>query len=349
MRRLSIALFMVVTLVLLAGAAGCGTSAQTAGPASADLSPEGILAQAVAASQEMVSAKGSFEVAVSFDVDPGVELPEEAMALVGQPMKVSGTLAFESDQRAGEFTVSVSVAGQVRDVGMKLLGDKVWFRFMDQWYEAPPEMQQMLGDASGQVTKVTEIQQLLADMGLDPTTWMADLRLVGEETIDGAAVYHLAASPDLAKMMADVVGLMQSGELMKLLDPSGSGDGLMGTASSLPSAGELQEMQKQLQAMFTDLAADLWIAKDSFAVLKVTAGARMTPPSGEDADGLNAIILSAMISLQDINEPVTVEPPASVQPWTALEKAMEDTLGTFMAPLLGAASGSAVGAPDTYQ
>lgn len=329
MRRLSIALFIAVTLVLLAGTIGCGTSALTAGLASADLSPEGILAKAVAASQDMVSAKGSFEVALSFDVDPA-QLPAEAKAFVGQPMKVSGTLAYGSDQPAGEFAVGVSVAGQVRDIGMKLLGDKAWFRFMDRWYEAPPEMQQLLGDPSEQGTNVTEIQQLLTDLGVDPATWMKDLRLVGEETIDGAAVYHLAASPDLAKMMADVVGLMQSGELMKLLDPAGSADELMGSSSVLPSAGELQEMQRQLEAMFTDLAADLWIAKDSFAILKVTAGARMTPPSDQDADGLNAIILSAMISLQDINEPVTVEPPASAQPWTALEKAMEENPGMFM-------------------
>ncbi len=192
------------------------------------------------------------------------------------------------------------------DIGLRLVGDKAWVRFMDQWYEGPPEIQQALGDPSGQNSKTTDVQQLLGDLGVDPATWMTGLRLVGEETLDGVDAYHLAATPDITKMMTDLMKLLQSGELTKLLDATGSAGALGGASPSLPAAGELQDMQKQLESMFQDLAVDLWIAKDGFAMLKLTAGARMTPPPGQDAAGLNAIRLSATVSLQDINEPVAL-------------------------------------------
>jgi hypothetical protein len=366
-RRLSTTLVIIVALTLTTGIAigvtGCGTGAQTAGAQavgaqtvgaqtaalpSADLSPGGILAKAMAASQNMTSAKGTFDVGISFDADVS-QLPEEAKALVGQPMKVSGTLAYGNHPTAVEFTVGISAAGRDMNIGMKLLDDKAWFRFMDQWYEAPPEMRGFLGDPSAQKAKVTDIRQLLSDLGIDPANWLKDLRLVGEETVDGGDAYHLAASPDLTKMMTDVVGLMQSGKLMNLLNPAGSGAALGASSSVLPTADELQQMQKQLEAMFTELAADLWIDKEDFTVLKFTAAARMTPPPGEDPAGVNAITLNVAMSLQDINQPVTVEPPTSTQPWTALQKALQENPGILMGPFSGAALGSAPAGPQTSQ
>jgi hypothetical protein len=350
-RRLSIALFIIVVSVLAIGttigATGCGTSAQSAAVPSASLSPESILTAAVAASQNMTSAKGSFEVTISFDADLS-QLPEEQKALLDQPMKVSGTLAYASEPRAGDFTVGVSAAGQVMDIGLRLVGGKAWVRFTDQWYEGPPEIQQALGDPSEQNSKTTDVQQLLGNLGVDPATWMTGIRLVGEETLDGVDAYHLAAKPDITKMMTDLMKLIQSGELTKLLDATGSAGALGGASSALPAAGELQDMQKQLESMFQDLAVDLWIAKDGFAMLKFTAGARMTPPPGQDAAGLNAMRLSATVSLQDINEPVAVEAPTSAKPFADLQKAMEDNPGMFMGPFSSALGGTAV-APLTNQ
>lgn len=349
MRRLHLVLSVVAALLIVLGAAGCGAGAQTAGvsPAeSSDLSPEAILAAAVAASEDMTSAQGSFEFTVSFDVDTS-QLPEEALALVGQPMTVAGTFAYGDDPQAVELTVAADLAGQAMDMGMKLREDKAWFRFLDQWYEAPAEMQGLMGDPAAQKTQAAELQQMLTDAGIDPMTWMKDLRLVGEETLDGIAVYHLAASPDIAKMMTDLITLMQSEQFMSLLDPTGSTGGLMGEGMAMPGAEELQQMQTQLASMFQDLTADLWIGKDDSALYKAAIGARMVPPAGEDAEGLNAIDIAATMLFQEVNQPVTVEPPASALPWSEFEKAMQEDPGMFMGPFMGALGGMAP-ATGTY-
>jgi hypothetical protein len=343
MRRLLLSLLVVTVLMVVLGAAGCGGGAQTAGLAqadSSDLSPEAILTAAVAASEDMASAQGSFEFTISFDVDTS-QLPEEALGLFGQPMTMAGTFAYGSDPQAVDFAISADLFGQAMDMGMKLLEDQAWFRFLDQWYEAPAEMQGLMGDPAAQETQAAELQKMLTDAGIDPMTWMKDLRVVGEETLDGIPVYHLAASPDIAKMMTDLIALMQSEQFMGLLDPTGSTGDLMGAGMLMPGTEELQEMQTQLASMFEDLTADLWIAKEDSVLRKAAIGARMVPPAGEDAEGLNAIDLVATMLFQEVNQPVTVEPPASALPWSEFEKAMQENPEMFMGGLMGALGGAA--------
>lgn len=276
---------------------------------------------------------------MSFDVDTS-QLPEEAKALVEQSMAASGTLAFQTDPQTAEFTVDASMAGETMNMAMKLVGDKAWLQFMDEWYEMPAEMQQMLGQSAGQEAQVMELEKLFSELAIDPATWMRDLRLVGEETVDGTPCYHLAASPDLTKMMADVVKLMQSGKITGLMNSAASAGDATGASTAsgiaLPSAQALEEMGTQMQSMFQNLTADLWIAKDDLMIRKMEMGARMTPPAGEDVQGLNAVVISAVITLQGINGSVTVEAPSSAKPWTELQQAMEQNPGMFMMPFSGA-------------
>jgi hypothetical protein len=115
----------------------------------------------------------------------------------------------------------------------------------------------------------------------------------------------------------------------------------MGADMMMPGAEELQEMQDQLASMFEELTADLWIAQEDSLLRKATIAARMVPPEGEDADGLTAIDLAATMLLQEVNQPVTVDPPSSALPWSEFEKAMEENPGMFMGGLMGAFGGAA--------
>lgn len=344
MRRLLLSLFVVAALMVVLGAAGCGGSAQTAGLSGAgpsDLSPEAVLASAVEASATMESAQGSFEFNMSFDLDIDTsQMPEEALGLMGQPMTVAGTFAYGSEPQALEFSMSADLFGQSMDMGMKLLEDEAWFRFLDQWYETPPEMNELMGEMAGQETQMAELQTMLADAGVDPMTWLKDLRMVGQETLDGIPVYHLAASPDIGKMMTDLITLMQSEQFLGLLDPSGSTGDLMGAGMMMPGTEELQEMQEQLASMFEELTADLWIAEEDSMLRKASIAARMVPPPGEDAGGLNGIDLAATMLFQEVNQPVAVEPPASALPWSDFEKALQENPELFMGGLMGALGGA---------
>ena len=337
MRRSSAVFLIIVALILVVGAAGCGGTAN-ANLAAGDQSPQAILTAALAASEDMTETAGSFDFSLTFDVDTS-QMPAEALAFLDEPMVMSGTFAYADDPRAGEFTVALSMAGETMDVGMKLVENKFWLSLLHQWYEAPSEMEELMGRSFEQETQLAEIKTLLDELGIDPVTWFKDLRLVGEEKIDGAAVYHLAGSPDIAKVMADLMGLMQSKEFTSLVDPTGTMSGPMGMEGFLPSADDLQEMQTQLAEVFKDFTIDLWVTTDDSMLRKAAMTLSLVPPAGEETGGFNSMALNASISLQDVDGAVTVEPPASALPFSALEKAMEENPEMFFGPLMGLMGG----------
>jgi len=336
MRRSQAILLMILALLLAVATAGCGEASKAA-PAAEGPSPQAILAAAVAASETMDSAGGSFDVTMSFDADTS-QMPAEAKAFLEEPMNVSGTFTYATEPMAGEFDVSLTMAGDTMDVGLKAVDDKFWLSLLDQWYEAPAEMGQMMSQSSGQQAQLDELKSLLDELAIDPVTWFKDLRIVGEETIDGEAVYHLAGTPDMTKMMTDLMTMMQSEKFMGLIDPTGSMGGSMAN-ELMPSPEELGEIQTQLTEMFQDFTIELWVTADDSLLRKAAVSLQILPPAGEDTGGLNAVSMNASVSLADVDGAVKVQPPASSLPFSDLEKAMQEDPEKFLGPLMGLMGG----------
>jgi hypothetical protein len=336
MRKTYALLILTAMLLLLLGVAACGGDESKA-VSLADESPQGILTATMTATEAMASARGDYKLEVSFEADAS-QLPAEAQSFIQQPITMAGTFASAIEPVAADMTLALSMAGETMDLGIKMLAEKAWMQFSDVWYEAPAEMMEVMSESTQQQIDPAQLMRVLADAGVDPLTWMKDLRLVDEETLDGTAVYHLAGTPDLAKTMADMSALMQDDEALKSLDPSGAmseiiGEELMGGEVSLaPSPEDLQAMQEQLTTVFQSMTVDLWIAKDTMVPAKMTMSARIVPPA-EEAMGLTAIVLAAELSFKDVNKPVSVEAPAEAQPWSVLEKAMEEDPASVLGPL----------------
>ena len=116
MRKMLVILGTIVALLLTVGAAACGGGAQSSSLSPADETPQGILTAAMVAAEDMTSATGDFEVAISFDVDPS-QLPDEAQAFVQEPMTVAGTFAYGADPQAADLALALSLMGESMNVG----------------------------------------------------------------------------------------------------------------------------------------------------------------------------------------------------------------------------------------
>lgn len=333
MRRGSILLVIAVMLMVLAGAVGCGSASDVI-PAAGEGSPEAILAAAIAGGETMTSAGGSFDVTIKLDADTS-GMPEEMLAFFREPMKISGTFASGTEPQVADLSLSLTMGGETMDIGIKLIDNKMWMHLLDQWYETPPDMQQSMAETSFDEAQIAEMLRLTKELGVDPVTWFKGLILVGEETINGVATHHLSGTPDLAKMLADVIGLMESKEFMALIDPSGAMMGSLEEGMFLISADELQEAQDQISQMFEDLKVDAWIAKDDNTLRKADVAGHMSPPEGEELEGLNAVDFSIRLFLTGVNQPVTVQPPASALSYEMLEKALMENPEMFLGPFMG--------------
>ena len=365
MRRYSAILILIVAVALILGAVGCGSSQQAGASQPAQggaQTPQAVMTGAILAADNMTGASGSFDVTVTLTADAS-KAPAEMKAFVTNPIKISGTFAGADKPEAADVTLSMQLGGQTIDAALKSSGGKSWLQFGGQWYELPADLLGTGGAASTTSTSqpsMADITKLLSDLGIDPTSWIKDLTMVGEEKIDGAAAYHLKGTPDVAKMMTDVIQLMKSPEFTKLMNPSGATTGSTDTASAgaglgsiIPSPDELQKMQTQIAEAFKNFTVEAWVDKAESFLRKATITAHLTPPAGQDSGGVSAVDVSATFSLKNFNQPVSVQAPASSLPITDLEKAIQANpamlgpLSGLMGLVAGMGTGSAGSQLDT--
>jgi uncharacterized protein YceK len=340
MRRTSLLLILVVALAVGVGVAGCGGESTANAPASGGATPQQILASTIAASGNLVSATGNLDLAITLDMDT-TQLPEEMKAMFSKPITVSGTFATAGEPQAVDLDLSLGLGGETLNFALKGTNAAYWLRLNDQWYETPPDMVQSagLGQDAQMQAKMAEMMKLVTDLGVDPATWMKDATLLGEEKLDGVTTYHLQGTPDMAKMLADYAGLMQSPEFVKMMDEAMQSASSTGLDSVIPSPDELQQTQNTIAEAFKSFTVELWVGKDDSLPRKVVIIAQITPPAGQETQGLNAIGITATVSLENVNKPVTVKAPDAPRPYAELETAMQENPGQFLGPLSGLLQG----------
>ena len=342
LRPVLISVLIVVAVVVAFVAAGCGTTATKAASqaAPAPTTAEGILAQAVTSSQSLTSGTGDFNLSVAVAGDAS-KMPASEAALLGQPITLSGTFAFNENPQAIDASLNASLAGQSLTMGIKAAEKKTWIQFMGQWYEVPADAMQQAGDTGTTLSGAdkTAIMAAVKAAGVDPVTWMTGLKIVGDDSIDGTATSHIQGTIDFNKVMADVTKLMADKTIQGMMGSLRSG--MMGstdsttvgstdTPVSLPSAAELQTALSQLPAMFKNLTVDFWIAKDSYQMRQMQLDATIAPPTGTTgAQGINDITLKLTLSMAPATAPLTVTAPADVKPFTELKTAFSGLTSMF--------------------
>ncbi len=226
-------------------------------------------------------------------------------------------------------------------MGLKAVDDKVWIQFMGQWYEVPADA--LGGGTTGTTAKEPDtaaMLQALTAAGVDPTTWMTNLTVVGEDSIDGTPTYHLSGTIDMNKIMTDAIKLMQDKTIQGMLPSMGSGmSGTTGDSITMPSPQDLQGLQSQIGAMFKNMTIDMWITKDTYQLRQAELNASIVPPAGQDAQGINSIDIKATASMAPATAPLTVTPPADAKPFSELEQSLGALQGLFSGALGGGTLG----------
>jgi hypothetical protein len=332
---------IILAVVVAVATAGCGTAIQaSAQPQAGPTDAQGILTKALTSSGGITSGTGDFNVSVSVNGDAG-KMPAGAQAFLGQPITLSGTFAASENPEAAEATVTASIAGQSIPVGLKAVDDKVWIQFMGQWYEIPADA--LGGATTGTTAKepdMASMLQALTAAGVDPTTWMTNLTLVGEDSVDGTPTYHLSGTIDMNKAMTDAIKLMQDKTIQGMLPSMGSGtSGATDNSITMPSEQELQGLQSQIGTMFKNVTLDMWITKDTYQFRQVEMNASIVPPAGEDAQGINSIDIKATASMAPATAPLTVTPPTDAKPFSELEQSLGALQGLFSGVLGGGTLG----------
>ena len=322
MRVRSVAPWIVVLLmVALVAAAGCGGSSSSPGssasPATvaAGVSADQVVKDSEAKMALVKSASFVADVNMAVQGDTSKMTDPTAQALLGQPISVHAEGKSSNDPVAMDMTMSLGIGGQTLELGMMTQGTESWVKYQNQWYKLDAKSSKSL-DKQAQIGAAPTEQ--LKSLGLDPAAWGTTYTMVGTESINGKQVYHVKATADPQKLADALLQASQDPALAKKL--GGQAQLKQLEQSLTQNKQQTEELAKSLK----EATVEYWIGVDDSLMYKAQFKATLDTTRQKNMSGVSGMTMGTTMSMSDFDQPVTVTPPASAQP---LNKLMQQMFG----------------------
>ena len=325
-----VVLLLVLALALGAVAvAGCGGSsnASTSGSPVAAVAASGQSADQIVKDSE---AKMATVKSAAFTAGFGLQIQGDtskmtdptAKALLSQGVTVTAQGKSGKTDKAGpvvDMTMSLGIAGQTLDFGMKSAGKKAWIGYQGSWYKVDSKSTKSLDKQAANGAVPT---QQLKSMGIDPSTWGTSYQLVGTETLDGVQVYHVKATADPQKLADSLTKAAENPSLSKQLGSAAGSLGQLGSGLT-GNAKQAEQLAKTLK----DATVNYWIGVDDQYMYKAQFAATMDMSGQKDMQGVSGVSLKGSVAMSGFDQPVAVTPPAGAKPFKDF---MNQLLGGMM-------------------
>ena len=300
------ALMVVVAALMLAtvlAAAGCGASSSGS---SNSATAGGMTAAQIMAKSQQAMAKVS---SASFTADVTIKVNSsgggaQAMVLGQGPLVLhaAGKAGGKEAAEAAAVAMTLQAGGQNLALGVKTVHKKVWVQFGGKWYVAPASK---TSKASGSSSASADPAKVVSGLGIDPQKWTKSTTVTAEK-LDGVAVYHVVTTADTAKLMADLVKVLNAPGLSKAV---GSGAAALNQLKGQDSA-----QVKALERSLASASVEFWVDAGTFEVRQGKIDAKLRFGSGTSTKGVSGLGIGVSYTLSGLNEPVKVVPPAHALP-----------------------------------
>ena len=314
-----VVLLVVLALLLAAvGVAGCGGSdkaASSASSAAVTVAADGRSADQIVKDSEakmaaVTSAAFTADFALKVEGDTSKMTDPTAKALLGQGVSFSAEGKSAKDSAVGQvadMTLTVGIAGQKLEFGMKAVGKKAWLQYQGAWYKVDSKNAKALDKQAQNGAAPTE---QLKSMGVDPSTWGTEYQLAGTEDLNGVQVYHISAEADPQKLAES---LTKAAEDPSLTQKLGGATGELGQLSQ--GLTQNKQQTEQLAKSLKSATVDYWIGVDDSYMYKAQFAAAMDTSAQKDMQGLSGLSVNGTVTMSDFDQAVAVSKPAGAKPF----------------------------------
>lgn len=312
----------VVALLALAlaafGFSACGGGDSDSGGGGGDTAEvETLLTQTFTGTHKIESGKANLVLKVTTEGDASIRGPIE--------LKVSGPFQTAGKDELPKFDLALDVhaQGQGFSAGIASTSDRLFVKFGGTAYEVPATLvaQMKQGFDSGSSSKGLSLDSL----GIDPMSWLKDPELAGTETVGGVETEHITSGLDVNALLDDIDSV-----LAKVKDQVPA---VGATGQQIPDRIP-DDTRKQIEDAVKDATVDIWTGKDDKTLRKLVVTLAVEPPAS--SDGPKSLDISLSFELTDLNEPQSIEAPATTRP-------LSELLGQLQGLLGGALGGGALG------
>lgn len=319
--RAIVALLALATVALVLAACG-GSEGGDGGGSGGSGDAETLLRQTFTGTHDVRSGKADVELRVNVSGDPTVRGPVT--------VSIAGPFQSEGSDALPQFDMALdaSAQGQGFRAGLTSTSDRLFVNFGGTSYEVPAQLIDELEDSYRRSQQEGSSDEMsLESLGLDPLSWLDDPTVEGTESIGGVETDHISAGVDVAALLDDL------DTILARVSEQG-----LPTGQEIPSripAGD----RAQIEEAVTDASIDVWSGTEDHTLRKLTLALDVDLPRSS-----TTLDVQLTIELTELNEPQSIEAPATTRPLDELLGQLQGFLGGALGGGLGGSGGSAGGA-----
>lgn len=275
----------LIALLAALAAAGCGDDNDTGAPRGD--APELIQR---AFSTPVDSGRLALDADVQIDGPAG---GDEAYGLeVSGPFDSNGPARLPS----ADLEVALSGLGPPVSAGLVLTPDNAYLAFGGEHYELGEEI---VGGLMRRGEEAAGGRSTPEDLGVDPSRWLRNAELSGEEDVEGTGATRVSGEIDAAQVLADYDRLVRE----------------YGSALGADPPALTPELRRLLAGSLEESRADVYVAGDgTLRRLVLDLEFRLPPELRERAGGIAGGSLELDLTLSDVGEKQRIEAPEDARP-----------------------------------
>ncbi len=280
-------LLALLGIVLLGATVVAAQGARTDPSATAPQPVAGQADPAAPAPEPAMSADQAVAAALSGATDSArfaLDLDFKARGQTGS-VRVTGATDDSAKQPEAELNLDVAVPGTDVSGGFVTTGGKAWFTQDGSAFRVPDNVVTKLTGEDDPAAPAGSAALSAGALPFDPSTWLADLKSEGSETVDGVETQHVTGRLNAAAMVKDLLSLAPAG----------------GAPAALPP-NLAAEVDKSVQR--ADFG--LWVGEKDKVLRRLTADVALDLPGAGRVEGALDLRLSDVGRPQDIQAPERV-------------------------------------------
>jgi hypothetical protein len=278
-------------------------------------------------SSSIKSANLKLDATIQVKGSPGLE----------KPLRITATGPFRTnDGKIPSADIELKIGndggGQTITTGFLSTGDRAFVKFQDIYYEQP---RSQVAKANQSIAQNKSKRGSLRGLGLDPRTWLAEAKDVGEDDIAGVKTRHIAGKLDVESVMRN---------LNEFVRRSAS---TLGSATGQTPPQPLSTKDIQMVAdVVHDPTFNVYVGEDDDTIRRLSGKVEFDVPEAGRASvgGIQSGSIDFKVEFSDVNGDQQIEAPAHARKLSSLTR----SLGGGSLPGLGgigSGNGSSSGAP----
>jgi hypothetical protein len=312
LRRVRRALFVLLFAAMALASCGGGND---------DQDVQSLLDKAFSSS--IKSANLKLDATIQVKGSPGLE----------KPLRITATGPFRTnDGKIPSADIELKIGndggGQTITTGFLSTGDRAFVKFQDIYYEQPASQ---VAKANRSIAQSKGKRGSLRGLGLDPRTWLAEAKDVGEEKIAGVKTHHISGKLDVESVMRNLNEFVRK-----------SGKALGGaTGQTPPQPLSIKDIQMVADVVH-DPTFNVYVGEDDDTIRRLSGKLNFDVPeaSRQSVGGIQSGSIEFKVEFSDVNGDQQIEAPAHARSLSSLTRSLG---GGATLPGLGGGGGSSSG------